>query len=286
MATSGLASSCEVDRERQGLGAADDVAGEGDGGAELAEGPGPREHGSGDHRRQDHRQGDPSERGPPPGPQGGRHVLVATVHRAQRGLDRDDEERERHERLGQDGAGGRERELHPEAEQGIEPVVHQAPVAEGGEQGDAADDRGQHQRQQHQAADERLAREVDPGQHPGQGQAEQHRQRGRAERADQRQAERVPCHGRGRGRPRAWTTTPAGAGRPAAARRTRPRPRRRRRPGSAVAVAPGSSVRARAAGARGTGAGGPRFGSAGVTPPAGSRPPSARPGPRGRARTP
>ena len=54
----------EVDRERQRLRGAGEVAGEGDRGTELAESARPREHGAGDERRADRREGDAPERVP------------------------------------------------------------------------------------------------------------------------------------------------------------------------------------------------------------------------------
>ena len=92
----------EVHRERRGLGAALDVAGEGDRRAELAE-------------RAAHASAAPATSAgamsgtvtrrntvqrPAPRRRGG--VLVAPVHRAQGGLDGDHEERHGHERLGHD----------------------------------------------------------------------------------------------------------------------------------------------------------------------------------------
>ena len=51
IASSGSISLVEVDGERHGLGAAGEVAGERDRGAELAEGARPGEHGAGDEAR-------------------------------------------------------------------------------------------------------------------------------------------------------------------------------------------------------------------------------------------
>jgi hypothetical protein len=61
----------------------------------------------------DQRQGDPAERRPPVGAQGGGGVLEAGVGGAQRALDADDEERHRHERLGDDHRGRGERDREP-----------------------------------------------------------------------------------------------------------------------------------------------------------------------------
>ena len=80
IAASGSRLEREVHRERHRLGAALDVAGEGDGGAELAERPRPAQHGA--RRRtdgRDERQRHPPEGGPSGRPQRRRHVLVAAV---------------------------------------------------------------------------------------------------------------------------------------------------------------------------------------------------------------
>ena len=122
-------------------------------------------------------------------------VLVAPVHRPQRGLDRDDEERHGDERLGHDRTGRRERELDPEP---VVEVLPDEPVApERVEEPDAADDGWQHHRQQHERAHQRAARELDAREHPGQRHAEHHRERGRPQRAHDRE----PQRGRGRGLP-------------------------------------------------------------------------------------
>ena len=104
IATSGFVSQQQVDGERRRLGAALDVAGERDGGAELAERARPRERGAGDEAGQHERQRHPAGDGRRPGPERRGGVLVAPVHRPQRGLDGDHEERHRDERLGHDDA--------------------------------------------------------------------------------------------------------------------------------------------------------------------------------------
>ncbi|CAM5553728.1 Glycine dehydrogenase (decarboxylating) [Streptomyces griseomycini] len=185
----------EVHRERHGLGAAGEVAGEGDRRAELAEGPGPGEDGTGRDARGDQRQGDPAERGEAGGAQGGGRLLVARVGGPQRALDADDEERHRHERLGEDDARGGEGQ--GDAEPGVQPLADDAVAPQGEQQGDAAHHRGEDQGKRHQGADQTAAGEVRTGQQPGQRDADDQAQRGRRRGADQRQAQRLPHLGAG-----------------------------------------------------------------------------------------
>src|SRR5215211_385258 len=98
----------DVDGQRHRLGDPGQVAGEGDGGAELPQGPRPAERHPSAEGGGDQGQGDPPQGGPAAGPQGGGGVLVAPVHGPQPGLAGDDQERHGHKRLGQDGPGGRE----------------------------------------------------------------------------------------------------------------------------------------------------------------------------------
>ena len=73
----------QEDSERHGLRAALEVAGEGDGGAELAEGPSPAEHSASDDGRR--RVGDcyPPEDHPAACPERGGSVLVTDIGAAQ-----------------------------------------------------------------------------------------------------------------------------------------------------------------------------------------------------------
>ena len=92
----------EVDRQRHRAGHALEVAGEGDRGAELAERAGPAQHRAGHQRRPDQRQRDAAEDGEPAGAEGRGGLVVPLVGGAERPLDRDHQERHRHERLGDD----------------------------------------------------------------------------------------------------------------------------------------------------------------------------------------
>ena len=114
----------------------------------------------GQHQRQRH----PAEDGRRPGAQGGGDHLVAAARRAQRPLEADHQERQRHEGLREhDGGRG---EGHLDA-QHLEGVAEQPAPPERVEQGDAAHDRRQHQRQQDQGAQQLLPAEPGPGQHHG-----------------------------------------------------------------------------------------------------------------------
>ena len=114
----------EVDRQRHRLGAPGVVAGERDRRPELTERTGPGEHGAGDQRRADRRQRDPPERVPARAAERARGLLEAAVDLAQRRLHREDEERHRHERLGEHDRRGGERD--PEAEPPVEVLAEQA----------------------------------------------------------------------------------------------------------------------------------------------------------------
>ena len=81
-------------------------------------------------------------------PEGPRRVLVASVELAERGLDRDHEERHRHEGLGDDHARGRERQR--DAEPPVEVLADETAATERVEEGDAGDDRRQHHRERAQ----------------------------------------------------------------------------------------------------------------------------------------
>ncbi len=151
----------DVDRERCGLGAALDVAGERDRRTELAEGACPRQRGAGDQAGHDHRQGHAPGHGHRSGAERCGGVLEAPVHRAQRGFDRDDEERHRDERLGHDDRGRRVGEL--DVEPAVQVLADQPLEAERVEEADAADDGRHHQRQEH----DRPARSSGPGTRPG-----------------------------------------------------------------------------------------------------------------------
>ena len=98
-------------------------------------------------------------------------LLVAEVELAEGGLDGEDEERHRHERLGDDHAvrGERQRDAEPP----VEVLADQAAPAERVEQRDAADDGRQHHRAACTAPAPRPTRERDPGEQPGQRDAEQ-----------------------------------------------------------------------------------------------------------------
>ena len=104
----------QVDRQRHGLRRAREVAGEGDRRAELAQRPGPAEHRAGGDAGRHQRQGDPPERRPPVGAEGGGGVLEPGVGGPQRALDADDQEGHGHERLGDDDGGRGERDRDAE----------------------------------------------------------------------------------------------------------------------------------------------------------------------------
>ena len=100
--------------------------------------------------------------------------LVTDVGLAERGLDGDHQERHGHEGLGEDHAGGRERQGDPEPL--VEVLPDQATAAEGVEEGDTGDDGREDHRERAQRPGRAAARELDAGQHPGQRHAEQHGQ--------------------------------------------------------------------------------------------------------------
>jgi hypothetical protein len=76
-----------------------------------------------------------------------RDDLVPLSDRAQRALERDDEEGQGDEGLREHHGGGRERDVDA---QHLKGVPEQPPPPEGVEERDPADDRGQHERQQQQ----------------------------------------------------------------------------------------------------------------------------------------
>ena len=146
-----------VDRQRHRLGLAREAAGEGDGGAELAERPRPGQRGTGAERATDRRQRDVPEDEPRRRAQRARGVLEAAVDPAQRRLHGDDEERHAHERRGQHRGGPRVGEL--DVEPVVEVLTHHPASAEGDEQGDAADHGRDHHRQQHERTEQRSSGE-------------------------------------------------------------------------------------------------------------------------------
>ena len=165
IAASGPVFEREEDRERHRLGLALEVAGERDRGAELAECPGPRQRGAGGDRRRDQRKRDPSEARPATRTECGRGVFVAPVEPAQRGLDRDHEERHRDERLRHDRPADGERKPQPDPV--VEVLADNAATAEREEQGHPAHHRWQDHRQDHERSREAPARELDAREHPG-----------------------------------------------------------------------------------------------------------------------
>ena len=179
-----------VDRQRQCLGLAREASGEGDRGAELTEGPRPRQHRSGDQCGANSGQRHTTERVPIARPECSRRVVVSGVGLADCRLDRDDEERHGDERLGDHHP--RRCERQPHVEPAIEPLTQQPPPTEGVQQGDAADDRRQHHRQGAERTHHRATEEPATGQQPRQRQPQQHRQRRCAQAADDRQPQRLP----------------------------------------------------------------------------------------------
>ena len=114
----------QVHLQRDRLGPAREVAGEGDRRPELAEGPGPASTAPAARDGRDQRQCDPAEDRPAAGAERAGRVLVSAVGRPKRGLGGDHEERHGHERLGQHRPGRRERQLI--AEPLVEPLAEQA----------------------------------------------------------------------------------------------------------------------------------------------------------------
>src|SRR5437773_1494996 len=183
----------QVDRERHRLSDARKVAREGDGGAELTEGARPAQHGAGRKRWRDERYGHPPEHGPASGAERPRSVLVAPVHRAQSGLDRQDEERHGHERLRHHDSRGGERER--DADRG-EPRPDEAAPSECEQQRDAAHDRRQDHRQRRERAQQAAAWKLDARVDPRQRNAKHQRHDRRGNRCDHRQSQRVERYGR------------------------------------------------------------------------------------------
>ena len=224
--------------ERHGLGPALEVAGEGDRGAELAEGPGPAQHGAGDDRRA-RRAGRVTRRKIVHrlAPEGGGGVLVAAVGGAEPGLDGDHQERHGHERVGGDHA--------PRSRTAAGTRSRRRP---GRRAGPGARRRTAGRRRRPPAGStigritsartQRPAREPGAGQHPGQRDAERAarcpvaaKARGDAE------AQGVGDDRVGRAGRRGRATAPA-----AAARRTARRRRPRRRPRAARAATGGAAA--------------------------------------------
>ncbi len=178
----------EIDRERHRLRLARKVAGERDRRSELAERSRPGQHRSRPERRADRGHGHAPERVPPRGAERSRGILEPRVHLAQGGLDGDDEERHRHERLGDDDARGGERQ--PEVEPAIEILTNEPATTQCEEQGDAADDRREHHRQRAQGAHGAPPTELHTSQQPGERYPEHDRQACCPQRADHRQSKR------------------------------------------------------------------------------------------------
>ena len=94
-----------VDRRRDGLGDAGNVADEGDRRAELAEGAGEGEHRAGEDPRQHQRQRDRQEHQEPVGAERRGRGFEPRVDRLDRQADGADQQREAHDRRGQRRAG-------------------------------------------------------------------------------------------------------------------------------------------------------------------------------------
>jgi len=135
------------------------------------------------------------EGGPAAGAQGRGGLLVALVGRGKCPLDGHDQERHRHECLGEHDAGGGERQRDADRGQGR---AEDAAPAEGEQQPDATDHRGQDQRQGHQGAQEPPAGEAQAGEHPRQRHPEQQRQPGRRGRGQGQDEEQHADQGRQR----------------------------------------------------------------------------------------
>ncbi len=179
-----------VDGQRQGLGLAGDVGGEGDDGTELAQAGGVADDAGDQDAGGGERQGDAEQPVQPPGAQRARRLFQAEIGGFQRQANGADHDREGHHAGGQAGAGGGEHQ--PDAE----PVEQQRPDrpadAEHDQQQPAGDHGRQHQRQMDERGQHRPAGEAVAGQHPGgqhgQRQAEADGARGHL----QRQPDRLP----------------------------------------------------------------------------------------------
>lgn len=148
-----------LDEQRGRLRAALEVAGDDLDRAELAEGAREGEHDPVDDGPPDRRQGDAPERLEAARPEARRGELLVGAELREDRHDLADDEREAHERGGEDDARWREDHLEPGVLEGAaEPAV--LPVHEDEREPD--DDRGDGQREVEQGVEERLAREVVP----------------------------------------------------------------------------------------------------------------------------
>ena len=168
-----------------------EVAGEGDRRAELAQRPGPAQHRAGGDARGDQRQRDPAERRPPAGAEGRGGLLEPGVGGPQRALDADDQERHRHERLG-DHDGGRG-ERHGDAERLVQPARRRCPCRPSTRNSATPPTTGgSTSGTVTSARSSGAAAEARAGQHPGQRHARAPARRsGREGRRDQRQPQRL-----------------------------------------------------------------------------------------------
>ena len=156
----------DVDEQRQGLRAAREVAGEGDRRTELAERPRPRERETARDAGQHERDADRAEVAQVARSERPRHRLEPWVEAAHRALDGQHVVGHRDEGLGEHDGHGRERDLDAEGRQ----VLPDDPVASPcHEQGHAADDRRQHERNREQGAHpaRRRGARTGPGTRPG-----------------------------------------------------------------------------------------------------------------------
>ena len=195
----------DVDEQRQGLGAAREVAGEGDRGAELAERPRPGEREAARDAGQDERDPDRAQVAQVARTERAGHGLEAGVEPAHRSLDGEDVVGHGDEGLGEHDGHGRERDLDAEGRQ----VLADEPVAPPRhEQGDAADDGWQDEGHGEQRADPARRPVLGAREEPGQGSAEQQAQDGRHRGRRQREPQ-----GRqdGRGREVGRDARPVGA---------------------------------------------------------------------------
>ena len=106
------------DGEGHGLGSAGDVAGEHDGGAELAEGAGPSHDGAAGQRGERQRHGDAAEGAPGAGAEGGGNGFEALVDALESGAGGADVEGGGDEHLGEDDGGGGEGDIDAGAGEG------------------------------------------------------------------------------------------------------------------------------------------------------------------------
>ena len=174
----------DVDQRRHRLRRARVVAVERDGRPELAERPRPPQHHSGRDPRKSQRHGDPVERRPAGRTERRRGVVVRRAGSAETALDRDRDERQGDEDVGQHDAPCRVGER--EAGHIEQWLTEHSRAPEGGAERNAGDDRRQHHRHRDERAHQPSATEVDPRQQP--------RERKSEDQADQ--------HGGGRGRTR------------------------------------------------------------------------------------